>query len=697
MNGPAKRPAPRLGRRQDKLLFAFAVHNHQPVGNFREIVARVHERAYAPFLHAIRRYPAVNFSLHISGALLEWMEEEASNTVAAIRDMVAAGQCEILAGTYYEALAPVAPEHDVKDSIVAYARKLEKLFGATPKGAWIAERVYEPHLPRLLADAGMGFAALDDWHFKVAGIPTNELDRPWLAEHQGATLTVCPISERLRYLVPFAPVEEVIAYLRGLFESGACLACLADDGEKFGEWPGTHEHCYDDGWLGTFFAALSDNGEWLQVVSLGEAVETLPASGPAYLPATSYREMTRWALPTETQKRLDRLGPDFDAGGAFADLVPGGSFRSFFHKYSEANYFHKRVQEVSRRLEASGGLKGGERDRVRRHLWRAEANDAYWHGIFGGFYLPHLRRGVKNELVRAEEILDRCLKTWESEEIGDLDANGAVEIKLKNENVVAVLTERGLNVIEFARRSPPAVLTDVPARRYEPYHDRLNGADECGRAGAETIHAPRGVKEEGLEKFLVYDRRPKNSFLERLFAGETDLEMYAREAGVEFTSFSWGEPVRAKGGWRAHGLLTGLDLGTVGVDKEIILTDKALVAQYVVETDLAQELIFGLEITLNLHSELPDKAFVKGVNNHECNDDFEARAGNRFAIYDRLANWELIITLEPAYELWHVPLYTVNCSESGFEKTYQGSSFFFWHRFPGGKKTFGSRVAMTLR
>ncbi len=697
MSGAVKKPAARLGRRQEKLLFALAVHNHQPVGNFREIVARVHERAYAPFLQAISAYPAVSFSLHVSGALLEWMEEEAPRTIAAVRGMVAAGQCEILAGTYYEALAPVAPEQDVKSSIVAYALKLEKVFGAAPRGAWIAERVYEPHLPRLLADAGMRFAALDDWHFKVAGIPANELDRPWLAEHQGATLTVCPISERLRYLVPFAPVEEVINYLRGLFESGSGLACLADDGEKFGEWPGTHARCYDEGWLEAFFAALTDNRDWLRVVSLGEAVETLPASGPAYLPATSYREMTRWALPAETQKRLERLGPDFGAGGASEDLVPGGSFRAFFYKYPEANFFHMRVQEVSQRLEASVELKAGEIERVRRHLWRAEANDAYWHGIFGGFYLPHLRRGVKNELIHAEEALDRCLNTWESEDAGDLDADGAVEIKLKNRNVVAVLTGSGLNVIEFTRRSPPTTLTDVPARRYEPYHDRLNAADDLRGAGTETIHAPRGAKETGLEKFLVYDRHPKNSFLERLFAGETDLESYAREAAVEFAPFSWAEPVRAAGGWRARGVLADFDLGTVSVDKEMILTDRGLAARYAIETDLLKESIFGVEITLSLQSELSDKEFVKGTEIHESKDFFEARSGTGFAICDRCGDWELIVTLEPAHELWHVPLYTVNCSETGFEKTYQGSSFFFWRRLPGGKNNFESRVAMTVR
>src|SRR5207245_2434328 len=38
-------------------------------------------------------------------------------------------------------------------------------------------------------------------------------------------------------------------------------------------------------------------------------------------------------------------------------------------------------------------------------LWRAQANDAYWHGVFGGCYLPHLRRAVKTALLDAERSL----------------------------------------------------------------------------------------------------------------------------------------------------------------------------------------------------------------------------------------------------------------------------------------------------
>jgi hypothetical protein len=663
---------------EKRLIFAFAVHDHQPVGNFEEVIARVHRRAYGPFLKAASRYPEVRFSLHISGALLEWMEEEAPETIALARQLVAGGQCEILTGTYYESLAPVAPEEDVKRSVRAYTAKLAKVFGVQAEGMWVAERVYEPHLPAVLAAAGVRYVALDDWHFRVAGIPSEDLGRPWIAEHQGAKITVCPISQRLRYLVPFAPVPDVIGYLKGAYEAGADMACLADDGEKFGEWPGTFEHCYTRGWLEEFFEALAANADWLRVATLGEAVATMPAAGPAYLPATSYYEMTRWALPTASQRRLRNLGPAFAVDGADGDLVPGGAFRSFFQKYEEANFFHKRVQETSRRFYEAAAPDDPEYAAAQRHLWRAQANDAYWHGVFGGFYLPHLRRGVKRELLQAEALLDRKTGRLSATEYADIDADGVAELTVKNENVIAVLKSEGLAVAEFARRSPPVVLTDVPARRPELYHDDVAKGVCSDAAGAKTIHGDKTSKEAGLERYLVYDRRPKRLFLERIFDGAATLDEYAREAAVEFADFSWDEVVRENGRAQISGSSRGLEGGRIAIRKEVALTGRGIEAAFSVKNNSSRKVVYGLELTLSITAESPEYALFEAGGKFEMGDIFETEVEGRCRITDRLAEWQLGVTVDGACQLWHSPVYTVSCSESGYEKVYQGSAFFFW-------------------
>jgi alpha-amylase len=677
--------------------FAFGVHDHQPVGNFPEVFARVHERAYAPFLETARRHPGIRFSLHFSGALLEWWEAEAPGAVEAIRDMVDRGQCEILAGTYYEALAPVAPAVDVVNSVVAYRDKLEDVFGYRPGGMWVAERVFEPHLPALLARAGIAHVALDDWHFRVAGIKPEELGRPWLAEHQGEAVAVCPISQRMRYLVPFAHVEEVIALLRENHEAGAPMTCMADDGEKFGEWPGTNNRCYREGWLEDFFSALDDNADWLTVGSLGEAVKSITAAGPAYLPATSYYEMTRWALPTESRSRLERLGENFAVDGPEGDLTAGGQFRGFLAKYPEVNLFHKRVQWLSARLAEGREAYHEEAATVERHLWRAEANDAYWHGVFGGLYLPHLRRRIREEFTRAEDLLDRAAGTTAEEEVGDVDADGGTEIILKNADVVAVLKEReGLAAAEFGRRSPPVVLTDVVARRPEPYHEGLAAACNADpEDSAETIHTPRGSKEADLARYLVYDRRPKRLFLDRLFAAGADLGSYGREEAAESGKFVWENAKKEGRNWVISGHVTTAGGGVVNLEKTLSLDGAGLGCRFKIENQSAENLYYGLELTLSIISEDPEHSIITGDGEYGCRDAFETPPETSWIIRDRLAGWDLRIEAEPALTLWHAPLYTVSCSEGGFEKIYQGSSLMLGREFKADDKLAG-RVKIGL-
>ena len=82
------------------------------------------------------------------------------------------------------------------------------------------------------------------------------------------------------------------------------VAVFGDDGEKFGTWPETKKHVYDDGWLVRFFDALVQNQQWIQVTTLAEAFDNVPPVGKIYLPDCSYREMTEWALPDRAACRV---------------------------------------------------------------------------------------------------------------------------------------------------------------------------------------------------------------------------------------------------------------------------------------------------------------------------------------------------------------------------------------------------------
>ncbi len=256
------------------------------------------------------------------------------------------------------------------------------------RGLWLTERVWEPELAADLADAGVRYALVDDRHFLVTGFTSNQLHTPYWTESDGKRVALFPIDERLRYLIPFRPPEETAAYLRELRAAGHQLAVLADDGEKFGGWPGTREWVYERGWLDQFtgeIGRLVEAGE-IQLSTLSDALDTLPSGGIAYLPTASYREMESWSLPPDAALRLIRLerslGEERMAGPDGA-LIRGAHWRHFLTKYSESNRMHKKMQALSLLCRERG-----DPPAARRAIGRAQCNDAYWHGVFGGAVSP---------------------------------------------------------------------------------------------------------------------------------------------------------------------------------------------------------------------------------------------------------------------------------------------------------------------
>ena len=145
---------------------------------------------------------------------------------------------------------------------------------------WMPERVWEQSFTRDLVDAGIEYTMLDDFHFKCAGLTESQLTGHLLTEDDGRVLSVFPGSERLRYTIPFAAPQQTIDYLAKMAEEHPnAVAVFGDDGEKFGTWPETKKHVYDDGWLARFFDALVQNQDWIQVTTLAEAFDNVPPVG----------------------------------------------------------------------------------------------------------------------------------------------------------------------------------------------------------------------------------------------------------------------------------------------------------------------------------------------------------------------------------------------------------------------------------
>jgi hypothetical protein len=691
-----------------KFNLVLLIHAHQPVGNFDEVVERTYERSYLPFVECVARHPRVRLGLHYSGSLLEWVAEKHPEYLQRIGALVARGQVEIVSGGFYEPILIAIPHQDRIEQIRRLNRFIEDQFGKRPVGAWLAERVWEPQLPGTLAEAGMEYTLVDDSHFLAAGREIPELFGYYVADECGKTVKVIPGLQELRYLLPFGSVEDSIAFLRrSANDHPGGMASMGDDMEKFGAWPHTYDHCYRDGWLDRFFNGIESNLDWLEMVPPGEALATHDPLGRVDLPTASYTEMMEWVLPTSVRQKFHSLLDEFSGRPDVRRFLRGGFWRGFFTKYAEANLLHKKMLRVSSKLRGEadrgsrkGGLAGARRAKAITQLMRSQCNDAYWHGVFGGLYAPHLRTELWRELVRAETMADSLrhgAKPYQTVTQLDFDADGREEIEITTPTFAALVkpSDGGtLAILDF--RPTGVTLINSLQRRVEAYHSRLQNAGPSA-AKVVSIHEQTLVKEPGLEKRLKYDRWARNMFRLLLFAPGKTLEDFEALRLEESAAFAGGDYRVELATAKEIKLTMQAPLRQViaGVDPDCILRAAKTLQFHKHENafdvrcrvDLAPErsgqnalaphgaaqFTVGLEIVINLLApKVPDR-YIEFAGDRKSLDWSGIVDGQLVRLADEWQDVAVEIEGRGASHLWVSPIETVSESEQGFERVYQGS------------------------
>lgn len=523
---------------ESKIHLLFGVHNHQPVGNFPEVFERGYKEAYLPFIEVLERHPKVKVSFHYSGPLWEWVGGKHPDFLKRLKRLLERGQIEILGGGFYEPLLPLIPIEDVTGQIGMMKDFLFQNFSFRPSGFWLTERVWEPNLPTLVRGTGLEYTAIDDTHFFSAGLSKEEVNNYFLTEDQGNLLYIFPIDMKLRYSIPFHLPQETIGYLEGAKDRGIRALTIFDDGEKFGLWPGTHQWVYREGWLEKFFTEIEKNGKWLTTSTFHEYLIANEPNGLVYLPTSSYEEMGQWVLSPEKGKGLEEAISHLKSKGLYERYRPflkGGFFRNFLRKYPEAKNLYDRMLLTSSRLS---NLKRGKRlTEGLKCLYRAQDNDAYWHGVFGGLYLPHLRRENYRNLIKAE-VITQGLKTLPRVTEADLNSDGQREILIETEAFNIFLSpKRGGTIYELDYRPAFFNLTDIISRREETYHKGLKVLPRGRPRGQESIHdLKKGISRE-MAKYLSYDQYLHTTLLDHL------LPLSTTPSDFSSGSLSWlGRP-----------------------------------------------------------------------------------------------------------------------------------------------------------
>ncbi len=676
-----------------KLPFLFGVHNHQPVGNFDHVIERLTTECYRPFLELVRREKTFCFSLHISGILLRWWEKKVPDLIELLGEMTEAGQVELVTGGLFEPVLSAIPREDRKEQILRHKDYLKKLFGVTPIGLWLTERVWEQYLVEDLVDLGLKYVVVDDRHFLVSGFDKRDLYGYYLTESEGRGLAVFPIDEALRYAIPFWQVNRIEEYLREIISHEGKMAIYFDDGEKFGAWPGTKKWVYDQGWLKRFLKAFS---KWverglIEPMTYERALEKVKPLGLAYLPTASYMEMEEWALPVKRILEFEELNQRLDTDRRFKVFIRGGHWKNFLVKYSESNYLHKRVLQISHLSRTKRPFD----QEARLNVLAAQCNDVYWHGIFGGLYLPHLRHAAWHALLSAESRLRT--KEKGKIEIFDLDYDGKEEIIYHSSK--AVLTFKpsyGAHLIEWSDLSIRHNFQNTITRRFEAYHAQIKHSASFNNylkskedTDVFSIHDIKKIPSLKVLEALTYDWYERHSLIEHFFDPSRGLSDFVKCGFNEWGDFV-NQPFqyhRTKGAilfFRDGGLYPhGLDRRPILLRKMIKILRGGLRLEITYELEYRAKIEtkcnFGIEF--NIFPSFMAHGNGKVLLNGKCLDirDPIETTGSTLEITDEVFGKKWHLDLEKDVKFFIFPVNTVSQSEEDYDLTFQGLAIMpFW-------------------
>lgn len=709
----------------EPLNLIFALHSHQPVGNFDFVFEEAYQKAYLPFLEVLKDFPEIHITLHITGPIWDWLDENHPEFYGLVKYFVDNGQIELMGGAFYEPLICAIPEEDAFNQILYMQNFFVERFGKKPRGMWIAERVWEPYFPKILAKAGIEYTALDDTHFLSAGLEHNDLLGYYLTEHEGYIVKVFPILEKLRYTIPFRPIAETIDFLKekSILYSNAC-AVFHDDGEKFGIWPGTYHSVYKEKWLYNFFEIVTKEKEWLKSVTYSEYIDNHAPIGRVYLPCASYHEMMEWVLPTNSQKEYLKIKKELQNNEIFWERTSryfrGGFWRGFLSKYDESNNMQKRMLMTSRRLNnlISKDKENIQLKKAQKKLFQGQCNCAYWHGVFGGLYLNHLRTAVYNNLIESDKLIDKYLNVSPdsySVVMTDFNCDGEEEIIYETPKVNFFFSpEDGGTLFELDYKPKSFNCMNTLSRREEAYHEDLFRKDishEMEEEGHKSIHELVKAKEKGLEKYLVYDSYKRSSMRDHFFPLNISVEDLRTNTYIDWWSLCKGSYQYSFE--KENLLFLGKGNVAIGNLKWDVVTKKAFLfssiknendvvfdVQYsIVNSSMGEfEGYFGSEWCFNLLTGSADDRFFyskdKILTMRKLGDIGDETNITHISIRDEWQGLEIEFHFSDEARIFNFPIETVSQSENGQERVHQGNVI-----IPCWRKIFypGSEIELNIK
>jgi alpha-amylase len=353
---------------------------------------------------------------------------------------------------------------------------------------------------------------------------------------------------------------------------------------------------------------------------------------------------------------------------------------------------------------------------AREYVLQAQGNDAYWHGVFGGLYAPHLRTEVWRNLVRAETLANQLIPGGMQPrvELLDYDADGSPEVLFSAPEYQALLKPSdGATLAALDFRATSSTIINSIARRPESYHSRLREASNSGHERSLSIHDQTTRKEPNLERYLCYDQYPRHSFRILLFDSARTFADYDSLQLHETKPFAAGTFDLKRSSANEAKLVFENDLAEFAIDPvnpPLLKVEKQFSFGptpqgceigcdliFAVSQTLSKNCCVGLESIVNFLAPSDELRFFETSDYRHNLRFMGALAGPLLRMEDGWQRVRLTLHAPNVAEYWIAPIETVSESEDGFERVYQGSQILaVWRPDLTTQRSFSCRLLCRL-
>ncbi len=396
------------------------LYHSKPLGTPKEELEYALYHCYRPLLTYVYTKIQVKLSLHLSGNIFEWLENQYPEINMLIQDLMKRGQLELVGGGFYDPAFPFIPVKDRGMQIEMLNTYLRKRFGKKPQGALISEHFWHPSLITTLNSCDISYVITFDPDEKVRRRREEAWYEPYRMVDAGKSMVIIPASNSMSSMVPKKSPDEVTAALAEAVNRSesrsANLLVSADD-------------------LITGFM-LSDVGSMIEYID--DLFTLLLHYG---------------SVPVLLSEQLKSCSQGFDylkSGWYHPSVIhdPYWDFHDVLKRYPESYHAYCRMHYLQRLIA------GIRKDRSRKksadnEVLKSQSSQFFWSSAAGGIYRNVLRKEQHRSFIEAEKMTRERGVFSTSLSCYDMDFDGKDEYIYRGKNIFVVIDRKGASLKEL--------------------------------------------------------------------------------------------------------------------------------------------------------------------------------------------------------------------------------------------------------